>query len=572
MSINERGSSVETVRWIYRKVDGWMGAFVPEELAGDIEKQRQAYILIGCSWILAFAATVALVTRLMIGTLHPLTTGFCVLSIVVFSAAPWILFATRSIPLAGFMVLGFLHPLVLIAGWTAGGIGAPVITLGPLLPFLSILMLGPRGGVFSALAVVAGGAGMVLAPTFGVEVPTLALDVGQSRAARLLILGVGAGLALFWGILADRQRNIADLRWLAVRERYRRMFEHSRDAVVLTTADGLVVDANPAAVELYGFPNLGAMTGRNAREIYIDPAERERLLEILETKGFVRSHETYQRSREGHLLVIQGTTTALRDRQGKLEFLLSILRDVTHVRQAKADREALLAELAVKNKDLERFTFTVSHDLKSPLITIRGFLGFLERDLEAGNTERVSGDIHRIVHAVDQMAQVLDDLLDLSRLGGHMVDQERFSAVELLAEVEEILAGKILELGVRIEKTIKVESFVADRRMMRLIFQNLIENAIKFSSGVAEPKIWVSVRAGKQMLSCSVADQGIGISPEHLETIFGLFEKLDSKVPGSGIGLANVRRAVELQGGTIWVESPGLGQGSTFFFDLPLGD
>lgn len=552
------------------RIDEALERQIPEELAVDIEKQRRAQVLVGSSWVLAFSVLLALVLRLAIGDLSPVTTVLCLLATAVFLAAPKILSRTGSLPFAGILILVALHVLVLVAAWAAGGISAPATSFLPLLPFLAIFGLGPRAGWTSAGLLFLGCLLMVLLPSLGWVAPPLGLSPAEESRARVLTLGVALLIASLWGILADRQRRKADHQWRTAHERYRRMFENSHDAVVVTDPEGQLIDANPTALQLYGYRDLKSMAARNVREIYIDPGERARLLEILEDEGFVRSHETYQRNRQGELLVIQGTTTVLRDSSGRIEYLLSILRDVTRVRKARADKEALLGELAAKNRDLERFTTTVSHDLKSPLITIRGFLGFLEKDVRAGNIERIGADMDRIKNAVDHMDRVLDDLLDLSRLDGGVVVPEPLRLSEVVSEVENLLMGKSLELGVRIENELQVETVVADRKLLRLILQNLIENAIKFSAEADDPRVRVVARARGGKLICSVQDHGVGIPSQDQKKIFDLFERLDTKSSGTGIGLANVRRAVDLQYGDIWVESAGEGRGSTFYFTLPL--
>jgi len=238
----------------------------------------------------------------------------------------------------------------------------------------------------------------------------------------------------------------------------------------------------------------------------------------------------------------------------------------------KAHEEALRAEradLAAKNAELERFNYTVSHDLKTPLVTIRGFAGLAGTDLVAGRHEAVRKDLGRIVAAADKMHRLLDDLLELSRIGRVVHPPEDFPLGALVKEALELLKGQLEPRGVVVAVAPDLPVVRADRRRLLEVLQNLIENAARFSSAEPRPRIEVGWRQEPAGRVFYVRDNGIGIEPRFLERVFGLFEKLDPASEGTGVGLALVRRIVEAHGGRAWAESEGLGRGSTLCFTLP---
>jgi len=233
------------------------------------------------------------------------------------------------------------------------------------------------------------------------------------------------------------------------------------------------------------------------------------------------------------------------------------------------ERKGLIAELEAKNSELERFTYTVSHDLKSPLFTIRGFLGYLEQDAFAGNHERVKADMERITSATEKMQMLLNDLLELSRVGRLKNESVSIPFEELARDAVALVQGRIMERGVAVHIDSNLPLIFGDRQRLLEVLQNLIDNASKFMGDQKEPRIEVGHMGnedGKPVFY--VRDNGIGILPEHFERVFGLFNKLDVKSDGTGIGLALVKRIVEVHGGRIWVESEA-GKGTTFYFTLP---
>jgi len=234
-----------------------------------------------------------------------------------------------------------------------------------------------------------------------------------------------------------------------------------------------------------------------------------------------------------------------------------------------AHRKVLIEELESKNAELERFTYTVSHDLKSPLVTITGFLGFLERDALAGNADKIRSNIHRINNAAYKMQTLLNDLLELSRIGRLMNAPENVPFNEIVNEAVDRVRGKLDESNAIIEIQTDLPMVHGDRVRLIEVVQNLIENAAKYSSPRARPRIEIGTRNESQKPDTFfVRDNGIGIAPQYHENIFGLFNKLDAKADGTGIGLTLVKRIIEVHGGKIWVESEA-GKGATFYFTLP---
>jgi PAS domain S-box-containing protein len=248
-----------------------------------------------------------------------------------------------------------------------------------------------------------------------------------------------------------------------------------------------------------------------------------------------------------------------------------MVRDISQRRWVETDRENLIQELEDKNAELERFTYTVSHDLKSPLITIKGFLGFLEEDAATGNMERFRSDIKRISDATEKMQSLLNELLELSRVGRVMNIFEYISFKDLAAEAVELVHGRLQNAKVTVKIQEDMPGVYGDRKRLVEVVQNLVDNAAKFMGSQSDPNVEIGQEG--QLDSKPVffiKDNGLGMEHEHLDRIFGLFNKLDANSEGTGIGLTIVKRIIEVHNGKIWVMSE-KGQGSTFFFTLPTG-
>jgi signal transduction histidine kinase len=243
-------------------------------------------------------------------------------------------------------------------------------------------------------------------------------------------------------------------------------------------------------------------------------------------------------------------------------------RETGERQSAEAERERLIRELERRNAELERFTYTVSHDLKSPLITIRGFLGHIEQAAIEGKLDSLRADMDRVYKSTARMHRLLDDLLELARVGrlAKLPEEVRFE--EIVRDALDRTHGRLTAHKVTVEVQNELPSVLGDRDRLIEVMQNLIDNAAKFMGSQPEPRIWIGSKKVGDEQAFFLRDNGAGIEPRYRERVFNLFDKLDPKSAGTGVGLALVKRIVEVHGGRIWLESEGRGTGSTFLFTL----
>jgi signal transduction histidine kinase len=211
----------------------------------------------------------------------------------------------------------------------------------------------------------------------------------------------------------------------------------------------------------------------------------------------------------------------------------------------------------------------ISHDLKSPVVTISTFLSYLEEDLASGAADRVAKDMRFMRQAAEKMRRQLQELLELSRLGRVVNPPVEVTFQELVAEALNVVAGPLVGRGLDVRVTTADVTLYGDRPRLMEIWQNLVENAVKFMGEQPEPRLEIGLEEQGADTVFFVCDNGIGIDPQYQGKVFGIFEKLDVDREGTGIGLALVKRIVELHKGSIWVESAGRGQGACFRFTLP---
>jgi PAS domain S-box-containing protein len=369
----------------------------------------------------------------------------------------------------------------------------------------------------------------------------------------------------------ERNRAVNALR--ENEEKYRNLFESSPEPITLIGLDGTILDFNKAAEAIVDRPREEVI-GRSFFDLGV--FEETDIPSLMNRFGQVAGgglHEPFQVKiihRGNQILWLEIFISFLK-KDDAIYAIQVISRDITEPKRIEAEKENLIQKLEAQNAELERFTYTVSHDLKAPLVTINGFLGYLVDDAAAGNMDRLKYDIQRITSAVDRMNNLLKDLLELSRIGRLTNPAENILPEELLHEVLEQVEGSLNEKNIQVQITQDLPALHGDRQRLMEVFQNLIENAAKYMGDQTSPRIEIGhqgedAESGQPIFY--VRDNGIGIAPEFHQRIFGLFNKLDAQSDGTGIGLALVKRIIEIHGGRVWVESEA-GKGSTFYFTLP---
>ena len=335
------------------------------------------------------------------------------------------------------------------------------------------------------------------------------------------------------------------------------------DMIFEVSKDGVITGYIPST-EIIPVMSPEQFLGKNIKEVFPPDISHQTLFAVeraLETNQLHAFEYSMPPGRESQFF--EARVSAI-----SADAAMIMVREISQRKWIETEREKLIGELEEKNAELERFAYTVSHDLKSPLITIKGFLGFVEQDAAKGDTARLKVDLKRIADAADKMQSLLNELLELSRVGRLMNPYEHVSFDEIAREAVELVQGRLSTAHARIHIQENLPSVYGDRRRLVEVLQNLLDNAAKFFGDQSQPEIEVGLKGVEDNKPVFfVRDNGIGIKPEHQDRIFGLFTKLDTDSEGTGIGLSLVKRIVEVHHGRIWVESE-QGKGSTFFFTL----
>lgn len=226
-------------------------------------------------------------------------------------------------------------------------------------------------------------------------------------------------------------------------------------------------------------------------------------------------------------------------------------------------------ELQQKIAELEMFAYTISHELKNPLVTIKNFMGSIGKDLDDRNYERARRDILRVSSATDRMRDTISGLLSFSKIGYVAHPPEEVDLFVVAREALDPLLERINAANIEVRISPGLPVVCGDRERLKEVYENLIENAARYMGGQPAPLIEIGARMDGAEKVLFVKDNGIGIEPRYHDRVFGLFEKLDGQSEGAGIGLALVKRIIEAHGGRVWVESEGTGKGSAFCFTLP---
>jgi PAS domain S-box-containing protein len=345
---------------------------------------------------------------------------------------------------------------------------------------------------------------------------------------------------------------------------YRSILTASPDNITITDLTGAIRMVSPKGLAMFGYEREEQLLGHPVVE-FVAPEDRERAAaNILRmVKGTYTGPDEYRALRgDGSPVMVEANGDFIIGTDGRPESMIFVIRDIS-------ERKRVESDLNRKNIEIEQFIYTVSHDLRSPLVTIKTFLGYLGEDLSSGDSERFDRDMEFMHSAASRMEALLDELLDMARVGRAHNPRESVTYYELLAEALEAVAGQISTGNVDVQVSGANSILCGDRRRLLQIWQNLLDNALKYMGAQETPCVEVGVEEQGGDTLFFVRDNGIGIVPEYQEKVFGIFEKLDRTIGGVGMGLTMVRRIVEMYGGHIRVESAGSGSGSCFRFTLP---
>jgi PAS domain S-box-containing protein len=360
--------------------------------------------------------------------------------------------------------------------------------------------------------------------------------------------------------------------------RYRLLIEGVTDyAIYSLDPDGRITSWNSGAQRIKGYTNEEIIGSHFSRFYTKEDAEAGLPRKVLDTASVTGHYEGegWRVRKDGSKFWSSVVVTPIRDEGGRLVGFSKITRDVTDrkalldkVQQHAKELELRITETQQINSELEAFSYSVSHDLRAPLRTIEGFTDIVLTDFGSQLPQEAVDYLQQITQATGRMNRLVQDLLNYSRLSRMEI---KASAVRLVTTIEE--ARGQLEEGLRDKVTVSVDASLmvsAHPPTLTQSLLNLISNGLKFHAPGKTPHVELSANRDKQNVILSVRDEGIGIAPEHQERIFNVFERLHTAdaYPGTGIGLAIVRRGISRMGGSIRVESAP-GKGSTFYLSLP---
>ncbi len=332
-----------------------------------------------------------------------------------------------------------------------------------------------------------------------------------------------------------------------------------------------IILINKKGVEILGYEDDSEVIGKNFIDFFIPKKNKKEIEEVFyklihnEAKEY-QFFESMIITKEGREKLIAWNNIVLYDENNNMHYILSSGEDITERKKNEIEREVLIKELEKKNTELEQFIYTTSHDLKSPLVTIRGFLSILGEDIKKKDTLNITDDISIIKNSTERMWELLNDLLKISQVGLVVKKFKKINVVNLVNEAIILNKSEIKKKNVKIKINPELPICVADRSRLLQLFQNLIDNAVKFMGDQKKPLIEIGFKKKNKNIIYYIKDNGIGIDPIYHKKIFNLFDKLDQNISGSGVGLTIVKRVVELHNGKIWVESNKNKKGSIFCF------
>jgi PAS domain S-box-containing protein len=415
---------------------------------------------------------------------------------------------------------------------------------------------------------------------------TRAVSYLTMAALTLAALATALAAGVMLAGVRGRERHRARVSERAIRKnaasRLAAIVENSDDAIIGKDLEGVITSWNPAAERMFGYRAAEAVGQRITLIVPPDRlAEEDELLRRIRRGESTDNVDTVRWTKHGQLVDISLTVSAIRDAVGVIVGASTIARDITERKRSEAALKELnetleqrvierTRELQDINRQLDAFGYTVSHDLRAPLRAMNGFA----KALLAAYGDKLDARGHdfaeRIVRAAEHMDRLIQDLLAYARLTRDELQAETVRLDDIVRAALAELETEIRHRRATVTVADSLGRVVANPQALTQVVANLVGNAVKFVAADVTPRlrIWAEARDGMQRLW--VHDNGIGIDPAYHANIFGVFERLHGQeaYPGTGIGLAIVRRGTERMGGRVGVESRP-GEGAAFWIDLP---
>jgi PAS domain S-box-containing protein len=409
--------------------------------------------------------------------------------------------------------------------------------------------------------------------------PISSIFLASTIQTSTYLIQIADGILLTFGLITLVNQNLNSEIKEAM-EHFELIFNTSPDAAIITRAiDGLILDINDGFVSLSGFTREEALQKSSlAINVWKNPADRQKVVDELQEKRYCTNLEAIFQRKNG--TQIYGLLSAKLITLHGTPAIISVIRDITYRKQLEENLRQLndqleervrarTLELQNTNQELEDFAYSISHDLRAPLRAIHGFSQMLAEDYQSLLGEEGIRRIDIIQKNSNKVNQLITDLLTMSKISRSKLNGEKIPMKEI---IDSVLYDQLRLLDLKKTEICigEIPDGYGDRSMIKQLWSNLIENALKYSRTKEKQVITINGTNQEKQVTYSIQDNGIGFNQAYQNKLFVAFQRLhnDPEYEGTGIGLAIVERIVRRHGGSVWAEGEE-GVGATFYFSLP---